>query len=178
MHPQLILMYTFWLSTIIYAVVIWMLSLQVSWAEEIAKRSIAWFLIIVLLYRKFLFPYWNEKVTKTASKHPSSFFIFWFGLIQSSAIYILVCSLVSMFSEPRPIPHHSVLYPVILWALISTYMWIQALNNTASTLPDEMLFTQDNSIVVENNKKLFKALFIPSIVWIIWLVISLILIFK
>jgi hypothetical protein len=43
-------------------------------------------------------------------------------------------------------------------------MGIQALNNTASTIPDEILFTQDNSVVVENNKKLFKTLLISSIV--------------
>jgi len=178
MHPQRILMYAFCITPLIYAVVIWMLASQIAWAEEIAKRSISGLVIITLLYRKNLFPYWNEKVAQTVSTHPSSFFIFWFALIQSSTMYILVCSLVSIFSEPRPIPHYSVLYPVLFWAFISTYMWIQALNNTASTLPDEVLFAQDSYTVFENNKKLIKALFIPSIVWIIWLVTSLILIFK
>jgi hypothetical protein len=43
-------------------------------------------------------------------------------------------------------------------------MGIHALNNTASTLPDEVLFAQDSYTVFENNKKLIKALFIPSIV--------------
>ena len=62
-----------------------------------------------------------------------------------------------------PVPHHSVLYPVILGAIIATYLGIQALNNTASSLSDEMLFTQDQVIMQENNTKLIKALLVSSI---------------
>lgn len=177
MPPFVILMYALIASKIIYAIVILILAQQTPGAETLWQIASWVFIIIAAMHLRLLLPYRQEKVKESQNPQSrSAFFIFWNALLESPVIYLLVCGLLSIFMEP--IVPYTVIIPVIIWAIISTYIGINSLNTFASQIPIGELFSNDQNTIMQNNQKLIKTLLPSQIIWIIWLVISLVLIMQ
>jgi hypothetical protein len=159
-------------SKIIYAIVILVLAQQTPGAETL-WQIVSWvFIIIAAMHLRLLLPYRQEKVKESQNPQSrSAFFIFWNALLESPVIHLLVCGLLSIFMEP--ILPYTVIIPVIIWAIISTYLGINSLNTLASQIPIGELFSSDQNTIMQNNPKLIKALLPSLVIWFIGLIISL-----